>query len=43
MEALHHQHRGKENANGTNDVMINAFGSYATSQEGWGRRAVNNL
>ena len=35
MEALHHQRRLKEKANGANDVMIHAFGSWAMSQEGW--------
>ena len=36
MQALHHQHRVKENAIGTHDVMIHAFGSWTMSQEGWG-------
>ena len=36
MEALHHQHRVKENANVANDIMIHAFGSWTMSQEEWG-------
>jgi hypothetical protein len=36
VQALHHQHRVKENANGTHDVMIHAFGSWTMAQEGWG-------
>ena len=33
MEACHHQHRGKENANGAHDGMIYAFGRYDVSQQ----------
>jgi hypothetical protein len=33
VEARHHQHREKENANGAHDVMIHAFGSYTMSQQ----------
>jgi hypothetical protein len=28
VEASHHQHRGREKANGAHDVMIHAFRSY---------------